>query len=225
MDRVNYTRASSLGLLLSGVCMASLGCTPHTSEPEPQLVWVNSSEQNRSLVRDDQECQIVARQLTADLFPGKPLFRLAAQQNEWDRCFGGRGWRQVDQAAVSAAPRNGAVSPARPDSTRWVAVSHARGGTVYLDTTQIARLPTGLTRIWLLHQNDAVERVGTLLVRRLLRQAEVDCSNRQTRNLLVVAYDDAGATVATERTESSPWSPVVPETIDENIVHVLCPKR
>jgi hypothetical protein len=192
------------------------------SSPQSRLAWVNSAEPSRSLDRDDQECQLLARQLTAGLFPDKPIFRLAAQQNEWGRCFGSRGWRQVDRAAAAAVNPPAARTL---DANRWIAVSNGQTGTVYLDTTQITKSPGGTHRVWLLHENNDVERFGTLLIRRYIRQVELDCANRQTRNVVAIAYDDAGSPVATERNESAPWIAVVPESIDEGVMRALCPRR
>ena len=207
------------------VTLSAGACVPPSAASKPQLVWVNGADPTRSVDRDDQECELVARQLTAGLFPSKPLFQLAAQQNEWDRCMGGRGWRRVDGAAANDSVRATSLVTQAPDVRRWVAVSRMRNGMVYLDTTQITRATNGALRVWLLHQYVTDERIGPTLIRRLIRQIEVDCGQRRTRNVMVVAYDAAGGTVATDRTEDAPWNPVIPETVDENFVRALCPAR
>lgn len=198
-------------ILVLGFLLIFGGCA---TAKAPETVWSNAVDPSRNFDRDSQECELIANALMPS--SGNPILRLAIYRGEWNRCMGGRNWREVELAQASDSVRTPSVVDAR-----WRQFAQTAELTSYIDTTRIERRTDGTVALWVNEVYSRNQETAGIQYRRLVTHREYDCTRKRTRQTAVAAYDE-GQKLITSGQIPADWIEPLPESRDEAMLRILC---
>src|SRR6185437_778719 len=199
----------------NALAVATMTLTACATAHQPQTVWQNPTNPQRNYIGDSQECDLIATALVKGNLSGvSPIYRLAFQNVQWNRCMVGRNWQQVSVSAVSTPPPSPILVTRRAIDDRWKRISETKGRWAYLDTANVIREPNGTLRVWVMTQFDTALVVNSLRIQRFMVREDFDCEQRRTRTLSIAVEDPSGAQQS-QAVPSPVFHDVAPESSDE----------
>lgn len=120
--------------------------------------------------------------------------------------------------------RASGLPPAANSGAQWYEIARTPAIVAYLDTARVERLPGGIARIWFRFVYATAMTIGadtsTKYAASEVRE-ELDCANRQTKDLEMRMETTAGVSAAAP-VPNADWQPIESHALNSGVFLVAC---